>query len=59
MIQTRFNTKIHIVRSDNGREYFNKDLEKGVLHQSRCARTHQQNGVAECKKQTSSWGSRD
>ena len=54
MVQTQFNTKIHIVISDNGGEYFNVRLgnfflEKGVIHQSSCAGTSQQNEVEERK----------
>ena len=39
---------------DNGKEYFNEHLgnffeEKGILHQSTCPDTPQQNGIAERK----------
>lgn len=52
MIQTQFDTKIKIFRTDNGREYFNHVLgsflaEKGILYQSSCIVTPQQNGIAE------------
>ena len=54
MIQTQFQVKIKVFRSDNGREYFNKHLSKfflenGIIHQSSCVDTPQQNGVAERK----------
>lgn len=54
MIQTQFQTKIKIFRSDNGKEFFNQVLgsffgEKGIIHQSSCPYTPQQNGVAERK----------
>ena len=54
MIQTQFQTKIQILRTDNGTEYFNHSLstyleENGIIHQSSCVNTPQQNGVAERK----------
>ena len=54
MVETQFQTKISILRTDNGTEYFNKILgnfltEKGILHQSTCPDTPEQNGVAERK----------
>ena len=50
MVQTQFHTQIKIFRSDNGKEFFNHVLgnffdEKGILHQSSCSNTPQQNGV--------------
>jgi hypothetical protein len=43
-----------MVRSDNGTEYMNRDLqnfftENGILHETSCVGTPQQNGVAERK----------
>lgn len=54
MIENQFQTKIGIPRSDNGTEYFNKYLrifltKKGVIHQSTCPDTLQQNGIGERK----------
>lgn len=54
MIETQFQTKISILRTDNGTEYFNNTLEnflieKGILHQSTCPDTPEQNGIAERK----------
>ena len=54
MIQTQFHTKIQILCTDNGTEYFNHSLstylqENGIIHQSSCVDTPQQNGVAEWK----------
>ena len=54
MIENQFQIKISILRSDNGTEYFNKVLEtfsneKGILHQSSCSDTPEQNGIAERK----------
>ena len=53
-IKTQFDTCIRIFRSDNAREYFKNTLSQffedhGIIHQSSCARTPQQNGVAERK----------
>ena len=54
MVQTQFQGQIQIFRSDNGKKYFNKNLgqlflEKGIVHQSFCPDTPQQNGVADRK----------
>ena len=53
-IRTQFNTSIYILRSDNAKEYFSTPFSyfmssHGILHQSSCAYTPQQNGVAERK----------
>ncbi|KAH7845799.1 hypothetical protein Vadar_006185 [Vaccinium darrowii] len=53
-IKTQFDTCICIFRSNNAREYFKNTLSQffddhGIIHQSSCARTPQQNGVAERK----------
>ncbi|KAA0042115.1 Retrovirus-related Pol polyprotein from transposon TNT 1-94 [Cucumis melo var. makuwa] len=53
-IETQFNKKIAILRSDNGCEFQNHSLNeflssKGIVHQSSCAYTLQQNGVAKRK----------
>ncbi|RVX14359.1 Retrovirus-related Pol polyprotein from transposon TNT 1-94 [Vitis vinifera] len=53
-IQTQFNISIRVLRSDNAREYFSTQFTSfmshhGILHQSSCAHTPQQNGVAERK----------
>ncbi|KAL9420128.1 hypothetical protein AB3S75_037830 [Citrus x aurantiifolia] len=54
MVETQFQTKIQVFRSDNGKEYFNQILgsfflEKGIVHHSSCNDTPQQNGIAERK----------
>ena len=54
MIEHQFQTKISILRFDNGIEYFNKVLktfsnERGILHQSLCSDTPEQNGIVERK----------
>ena len=54
IVQTQFQKNIQILRSDNGREYFKNILgqfflEKGIVHQSFCVDTPQQNGLAKRK----------
>ncbi|CAJ2666701.1 unnamed protein product [Trifolium pratense] len=54
MVQNQFQTNIQVFRCDNGKEYFNTMLsdffrENGIVHQSSCPNTPQQNGVAERK----------
>ncbi|XP_010422526.1 PREDICTED: uncharacterized protein LOC104707795 [Camelina sativa] len=53
-VTNHFNAKIKVLRSDNGGEYtghrFKEHLAKhGILHQTSCPYTPQQNGVAERK----------
>ncbi|OWM65682.1 hypothetical protein CDL15_Pgr017179 [Punica granatum] len=53
-IQTQFGVSIRTLRSDNAREYFSTSFQsymssRGMIHQSSCAYTPQQNGVAERK----------
>jgi Integrase core domain/GAG-pre-integrase domain len=53
-IENQYNAKIKTFRSDNGTEYVNKkNLEffkqKGILHQTTCVNTPQQNGISERK----------
>ncbi|CAI8591410.1 unnamed protein product, partial [Vicia faba] len=54
LVQTRFNTQIQVFRTDNGIEFFNKIvgnffLENGIVHQSSCVNSPQQNGIAQRK----------
>lgn len=54
MVQTQFQSTIHTLRTDNCREYFNSTLgsylaNHGIIHQSSCPDTPQQNGVSERK----------
>ena len=54
MIYNQFHKRIRLFRSDNAKEYFygevNKYMEQnGIIHQSSCVNTPQQNGVAERK----------
>ena len=50
MVQTQFQTSIQVLRTDNGREYYNSTLgsylqKHGIIHQSSCVNTPQQNGL--------------
>ena len=54
MIQTQFQTNIQVLRTDNARDFFNSVLgsylqSNGIIHQSSCVDTPQQNGVAKRK----------
>ena len=54
MIKIQFQTRISILRCDNGTKYLDKVLgtflnEKGILHQSMCSDTHEHNEIAERK----------
>lgn len=52
--ENQFSGKVKIVRSDNGSEFSNNEAqgfynEKGILHQTTCYYTPQQNGIVERK----------
>ncbi|KAJ7982145.1 Retrovirus-related Pol polyprotein from transposon TNT 1-94 [Quillaja saponaria] len=54
MIQNQFSAKLQILCSDNGGEYVNQEFQAyfqmyGLLHETSCPQTPQQNGVAERK----------
>lgn len=54
MVTKQFKKEVQILKRDNGKEYFNKNLknvlqENDSVHQSSCVNTPQQNGVAEKK----------
>ncbi|KAJ0909446.1 putative RNA-directed DNA polymerase [Helianthus annuus] len=54
LVLTQFKKKIKIFRSDNGTEFVNNKMDifcktKGILHQTSCAYTPQQNGLVERK----------
>ncbi|RVW70952.1 Retrovirus-related Pol polyprotein from transposon TNT 1-94, partial [Vitis vinifera] len=54
MIETQYNAKVRVLRSDNGGEYQSSDLQKyleghGIIHQTTCSNTPQQSGVAKRK----------
>lgn len=53
-IKNQFNTSIKILCTDNAREYMSSQFQSfltshGIIHQSSCAHTPQQNGVVEWK----------
>lgn len=52
--EIQFETKVKIIRSDNGSEFFNSICNdyfdsKSIAHQSSCAYIPQQNGIVERK----------
>ncbi|GJR73215.1 putative RNA-directed DNA polymerase [Tanacetum coccineum] len=54
LLLTQFNCKIKSVRSDNGTEFVNNNMDmffnhNGIIHQTTCPYTPQQNGIAERK----------
>ena len=54
MVKIQFQTNIQIFKTNNGMKYFNHLLgiyfmEYGIIHQSSCVNTLQQNGMAERK----------
>ncbi|KAJ0609721.1 putative RNA-directed DNA polymerase [Helianthus annuus] len=54
LLLTQFKKRVKIFRSDNGTEFVNHQMSnflkgKGILHQTTCAYTPQQNGVVERK----------
>ena len=54
MIKTQVNSKIKIVRTNNGIEYFSNIIgsyfkDNGIIHHSSCVNTPQKNGIAEIK----------
>ncbi|KAL5798657.1 hypothetical protein ACOSQ2_003477 [Xanthoceras sorbifolium] len=54
LIKNQFQTKIQVFRSDNGREFVNQGLREylcseGIVHQTTCVDTPQQNGISERK----------
>ena len=58
MIRTEFNSQIHILWMDDGGEHINHNMENcflstnGLIHQTSCSDTPQQNGVIEQKNCT-------
>lgn len=55
-VKNQFGESIHILRSDNTKEYCSSQFTQylkasGILHQFPCSYTPQQNGVAERKNQ--------
>ena len=52
-IETQFNSKVKIIRTNNGSEFFMHDFFalKGIIHQTTCVETPKQNGIVERKHQ--------
>nr|KYP63992.1 Retrovirus-related Pol polyprotein from transposon TNT 1-94 [Cajanus cajan] len=56
MVKNQFGVSIKRIRSDNAKDYFNHGLisfcqKEGIIHESSCVKTPQQNGIAERKKE--------
>jgi hypothetical protein len=54
MIRTQYNAVMKIFRTDNGTKYVNKEFDEylssfGIIHQTTCPGTSEQNGLAERK----------
>ena len=54
LVCNQYGAKVKVLRSDNGTEYINKDFSDflsslGIIHQTTCVSTSEQNGVAERK----------
>jgi transposase InsO family protein len=54
MVCTQYNAQVQVLRSDNGGEYLSYEFQQylkthGIVHQTTCSYTPQQNGVAERK----------
>ncbi|KAJ0536362.1 putative RNA-directed DNA polymerase [Helianthus annuus] len=54
LVLTQFKRKVKMFRSDNGTEFINNQMvefckQKGIIHQTSCSYTPQQNGVVERK----------
>ncbi|KAM0052455.1 putative RNA-directed DNA polymerase [Helianthus debilis subsp. tardiflorus] len=54
LVLTQFKKKVEMFRSDNGTEFINSQMnmfckQKGIIHQTSCSYTPQQNGVVERK----------
>jgi transposase InsO family protein len=54
MVQTQFEKKIKVLRSDNGTKYTNRAMQNflrdnDIVHQTTCVNTPERNGVAEKK----------
>ena len=52
-VERQFDTKVKMIRSDNGSEFIMKQFydESGIIHQTSCVETSQQNEIVERKHQ--------
>jgi transposase InsO family protein len=55
IISNQFGVKIKVVRSANGTKFVNRKMNEmfsdlGIIHQTSCAHTPQQNGIAQRKR---------
>jgi len=52
-VENQFETKVKVIRSDNGHEFKMNEFfsSKGIIHQTSCVETPEQNGIAERKHQ--------
>jgi len=53
-VQTQFHTSVKVIRADNGMNFSDTSATAfyascGIIHQTSCIGTPQQNGVVECK----------
>lgn len=53
-VENQFSCKMKVIRSDNGMEFGDNRAKKfydskGIVHQTSCVGTPQQNGIVECK----------
>ena len=53
MVERQFDIKVKMIRSDNGSEFILRQFydEIGIIHQTSCVETPQQNGIVERKHQ--------
>ncbi|MFS7910246.1 putative RNA-directed DNA polymerase [Helianthus anomalus] len=54
LVETQFEVKINVLRTDNGTEFINSQMSNfvkthGIIHQTSCSYTPQQNGIVERK----------
>lgn len=52
-VENQFDTKVKAIRTDNGAEFILHSYyaSKGIIHQTTCVETPQQNGIVEQKHQ--------